>query len=766
MTASLFILLVSQLLGNGPFAGASVVFAASKPKPVPAQTTYQTFQQLARQSAAQRQPFKWYQPTTPSPMTKQEQAYANTPHTLPPSAEPPTMQPIKQALSMAFLRGAPGTPPLDLKSSDQRLEVQIPAGAFDLAHASVSGTRASKTQAPPAPGATPTATAQVTTDEQPQSGETTTSVTVTMSYDDLGRLTQLVDPDRGTHTYSYDADGHVTEDSSGSRTLGYSYDLLGRLGCEQTAAATANATGACSAGTPLVQNTYDISAPGVTWVGADYPVGRLTQSVSTSIYPDSTQTSSTESVQYDQRGRVETQQLALSLPSGWNVTSALPVYQLSQGYNDANQPASTQTSTIANGQSTPGYTFTQDYDTNTGTLVGLSSDLGTTPDVAALAYNANALVSDLTYYASDGSSTVASTQFGYDGDLRPQTDTAMWGSGSGQSGTIFSQGRWYDNAGNVVSLAVTQAAVPGQTGSGGSETENFCYNEQNALVWASNMTAPSPTSSQTCGSQTPGNNLNGGSYTTSYVYTNLGQLWQGPVAGGATNYQYVYCNTAPHQLSGMYAAGSACSSKSGGVYKDTSYDAWGNVTGRTYNGTSETLAYDELDHLVKDSLGSGNNDEFAYDASGNRTVQRATSGSTTTLTVYAFGLEEYQYSGTGTLQNQTYYYSLGGRLVGELTGLTTLTTNVILTDALGSVMAAFSNTVGAAKLSDNQVYGPYGNLLYSANGTMGTARGYTGQYSDLLTGLDYYVSRYYDPVAGVFLSADTKEGNAALQWHL
>ena len=43
---------------------------------------------------------------------------------------------------------------------------------------------------------------------------------------------------------------------------------------------------------------------------------------------------------------------------------------------------------------------------------------------------------------------------------------------------------------------------------------------------------------------------------------------------------------------------------------------------------------------------------------------------------------------------------------------------------------------------------------------MGTARGYTGQYSDPLTGLDYYVSRYYDPVAGIFLSADTKEGNA------
>jgi len=313
-------------------------------------------------------------------------------------------------------------------------------------------------------------------------------------------------------------------------------------------------------------------------------------------------------------------------------------------------------------------------------------------------------------------------------------------------------------------LAATLAALedggPGKTGSGGSETENFCYNEQNNLVWASNTSAPSPTSAQTCGSQTPGNNLNGGSYTTSYVYTNLGQLWQGPVAGGATTYQYLYCNTAPHQLSGLYAAGSTCASKSGSVYKDTSYDAWGNVTGRTYGSASETLAYDELDRMVKASLGGGTNDYFAYDASGNRTVQRATSGSTTTLTVYAFGLEEYQYSGTGTLQNATHYYSLGGRLVGELTGLTTLTTTIILTDALGSVMAAFSNAVGAATLSDNQVYGPYGNLLYSANGTMGTTKGYTGQYSDPLTGLDYYVSRYYDPVAGVFLSADTKEGNA------
>jgi hypothetical protein len=30
------------------------------------------------------------------------------------------------------------------------------------------------------------------------------------------------------------------------------------------------------------------------------------------------------------------------------------------------------------------------------------------------------------------------------------------------------------------------------------------------------------------------------------------------------------------------------------------------------------------------------------------------------MTVYAFGVEEYQYDGTGKLQNSTHYYTLDG----------------------------------------------------------------------------------------------------------
>jgi RHS repeat-associated protein len=40
-----------------------------------------------------------------------------------------------------------------------------------------------------------------------------------------------------------------------------------------------------------------------------------------------------------------------------------------------------------------------------------------------------------------------------------------------------------------------------------------------------------------------------------------------------------------------------------------------------------------------------------------------------------------------------------------------------------------------------------------------TTKGFTGQYNDPTSGLDYYISRYYDPVASIFLSADIKAGN-------
>ena len=68
------------------------------------------------------------------------------------------------------------------------------------------------------------------------------------------------------------------------------------------------------------------------------------------------------------------------------------------------------------------------------------------------------------------------------------------------------------------------------------------------------------------------------------------------------------------------------------------------------------------------------------------------------------------------------------------------------------MLATITNTVNSASVQGNQLYDPYGNNRYQS-GSMATSKGYTGQYNDSLSGLDYYGSRYYDPAAGVFLSA-------------
>ena len=63
----------------------------------------------------------------------------------------------------------------------------------------------------------------------------------------------------------------------------------------------------------------------------------------------------------------------------------------------------------------------------------------------------------------------------------------------------------------------------------------------------------------------------------------------------------------------------------------------------------------------------------------------------------------------------------------------------------------------SGNLVGSQLYGPYGNSR-SSNGTLPTSIGFTGQQAESVTGLDYYVARYYDPVVGQFLTADTVQG--------
>ncbi len=611
-------------------------------------------------------------------------------------------------------------------------------------------------------------TSVVVTDLAPQSGQSMTSVTTTATYDDLGRMTKLVDPDRGTHTYTYDANGHMLSDTSGSRVVGTSYDLLGRAGCIQDVAPTSvDIHGACTSGAhPFVQDTYDATPSGVTTNN----IGRLTQAVTTTYYPapDSATGTVTESMQYDVRGRLTSKGLQIAVTGGSITFPTFPTYQETLSYNDSDQATTTQTT--VGGKA--GYTFTNAYDSTTGILNGLSNTTTAAATLAGLSYNAQNLVSDVLLKDSSAAN-LADEHLTYDGDLRVASASTTWSSGGA---TIYSDGLSYDPAGNVISRATTQSAVSGVNGSGGSEVSNFCYDEQNRMVWASNASTATAGSGQTCGTAALSGTL-GSSYTTNYVFTHLGQIWQGPLNGGSTQEQYLYCSTShPHQVTTLSPrSGNPTCSATGTADYSASYDAYGNLTSRTYPATTVGQpVYNAQDQMVSwrgTTSTSSQGEWYLYDSTGNRVLRRsastASSGNPATsasiITVYAFGLEEHQYSYSGsgssaTNTNNISYYSLNGKLLGTLSGTSTLTTNFLLTDSVGSVVTTISNTAGSAAVLGTQVYGPYGNKRASA-GNMGTAKGFTGQYADDLTGFDYYVARYYDPVIARFLSADTVQGN-------
>ncbi len=107
----------------------------------------------------------------------------------------------------------------------------------------------------------------------------------------------------------------------------------------------------------------------------------------------------------------------------------------------------------------------------------------------------------------------------------------------------------------------------------------------------------------------------------------------------------------------------------------------------------------------------------------------------------------------------TYYYAGALRIAEAVNG----TFSYLGNDVLGSTAVALN---ASGQLTAAQLYGPYGNVRYSS-GTMPTDIGFTGQRGDSATGLDYYNARYYDPVVGLFISADTVlPGNGFDPWGL
>jgi RHS repeat-associated protein len=269
----------------------------------------------------------------------------------------------------------------------------------------------------------------------------------------------------------------------------------------------------------------------------------------------------------------------------------------------------------------------------------------------------------------------------------------------------------------------------------------FCYDEQNRLVWAGSTGTPS------CGaSLTPGS-LSSANYTQAFTYDTLDRLTSGPLGS------YTYGDSA--HLHAVTSIGS------GPTYTAT-YDAVGDMTCRAPDNTttcSSTPTGAQLGYDNEGRLATWQNapssptttDSFLYDGEGQRVEQQVTiNGSMTTTSTYvAGGLEEISDNGTGGTLTK-YFTGANGLPTAERVGTGGLL-SYLATDGQGTVSESLDS---AGNVTSSQLYTSYGNTRYSS-GSSPTTLGYTGQRADSMPGLDYYHARYYDPVAGQFVSADT-----------
>jgi RHS repeat-associated protein len=523
--------------------------------------------------------------------------------------------------------------------------------------------------------------------------------TTSFYYDTAGRKTKMVDPDTGTSTYVYDPDANVLMAVDARGTLGTvyaGYDILDRPIWRSTT----------NTGTPppYVNLSYDDVTSG------NMGHGRLTSETFNGA-PNNTLTGS-YSYSYDARGQLTSSTLSLGSHS----------YSVQNTYDDAGNRL-TQTyqngDVVTTGYTPQGWLNSVSSQSSGGVNTSLLSN-------AAYAYSLSGQfggpVQQITSASLGGGLYTYSATF--DPLLRPSDIKVVGGST-----TYFEQARRFDAAHNVTTATTT---FPG-----GTDNQAFCYDEQDRLTWAGNTGTPP------CGGTIPTNTLsNDATYAQIFAYDNLGRLTSGPLGS------YVYGSST--HLHGVTSIGNA--------YTAT-YDLAGDIICRAPTSattcagtpTGAQLGYDNEGVLAKWQNAPSSptaTATYLYDGQGNRVEQQVTSGGVTTTTDYVGNVEEATYVTGGTTTITTFYYAGAARIAVAVNG----NFSVVASDGLASANVALAS--GTASLTAAVLYGPYGGTRYSS-GTMPMDYGFTGQHQDITSGLSYFNARYYDPVAGQFITPDT-----------
>ena len=236
-----------------------------------------------------------------------------------------------------------------------------------------------------------------------------------------------------------------------------------------------------------------------------------------------------------------------------------------------------------------------------------------------------------------------------------------------------------------------------------------------------------------------------------YTYDPLQRLISAAPDSGAGGYSHTYAYTANGNFLSRTDVGSytyppagqprphAATAAGANTY---SYDANGNMLTRTEGGVAYTQTWDEENRLKTVTVG-GQTTTYTYDGDGRR-VQKTQGGQTT---VYIGNAYEKNLA-TNTVT--TYYYA-GAQRVARRQGSTVY---YFTGDHLGSTSLV---TDGSGGEVSRQSYYPFGSPRTPNPSTLPTDYRFTGQRSEeaSLGSLYDYNARFYSPLLGRFLSADT-----------
>jgi RHS repeat-associated protein len=557
----------------------------------------------------------------------------------------------------------------------------------------------------------------------------------TKSYNNLlGEVTGTTDPNAGSSSMAYDANGNMTSSTDAlGHTITYTYDALNRK--------TGEYDGTSASAPQIASWTYDNSNNAVPSM-LD-PIGQLT--TETSTYNGATYTIQQSGFNAfgESTGEKET------IPSGFGTLSG--TYTLSHTYSTttglserdyypaAPAPAGGTTPLPAEG-------VTHGYETGFDLPAGLTGLSAYTQNIT---YNDLSQVSQEEIGSTTANAYITNTYDSYDGAL---TDSKVQNTASDPTAIYDDTSYNYDPAGNITAETDDR---------NGSQSETQCYNydtlDQLTEAWtATDNCAADPSSN---GGSTVGDGISGSAYWTSWAYNALGDRTsqdQHSLTGGSDAVTcYGYGNTSGGQpdflSSEASAASTACTSATTTTATNVP-DADGNAT----TLGSQALTWTDDGKVATDTTSAGKT-TYAYDADGNVLLAQ----DPIQTTIYLFGGVQQvtlttSGSGAGDISaSRTLALPGGGEAVRTGTASATSTTTSFcfeITDQHGTGVLILNSS---ATDPTWRQYDPFGNPRGATPANWPAPdNAFLGLPEDANTGLDILGARDYDPATGRFISID------------